>query len=101
MFTKSSLDDALNNLNCKELLEDQKLKEQSKLFEQNDKENHPTIIQIGGHVSKKIYMGDYTIVLATEPVAPPMCPEINEHPMQYLFSKEKRKLISHELTFSN
>ncbi len=74
MFTKSPLHDALNHLDQKECLEALELKAQIKMFEQDEKENHPNIIKIGDQVSKKVNMGDYTI-FATQ-----MYPEINEHP---------------------
>ncbi len=83
MFTKSPLDDALHHLNRKERLEALELKVQIKLFEQDEKENHPTIIKIEDRVSKNINMGNCIVVLPTEPVAPPMYPVINKHPTQY------------------
>jgi len=100
MFTKSPLDDALNNLNCKEHLAALELKEQIKMFEQDEKENHHNIIKIGDRVSKKINMANYTVVSPTEPVAPPMYPEINEHPTQYkIFKTMEESYICCELTF--
>ncbi len=100
MFTKSPFDDALNHLNCKELLEALELKAQIKMFEQDEKENQPNIIKINDRVSKKVNKGDYTVVSPTDPVAPPMYPEINKHPTQYkIFKTMEESYIYCELTF--
>jgi hypothetical protein len=83
MFTKLPLHDAPNHLDRKECLEALELKAQTKMFEQDEKENRPNNIKIGDRVLKKVNMGDYTIISPTDPVAPPMYPDINERPTQY------------------
>ncbi len=100
MFTKSPLDATLNHLNQKERMEAIKLKEQVKLFKQDEDENHPNIIKLGDRVSKKVNMGDYTVASPTKPIATSMYPKINEHPTQYsIFKTMKESYICCDMTF--
>jgi len=67
-----------------------KLKEQIKMIEKEESKKHPYIIKNRDRVSKKVNMGDYTVVSPTSPIYP----EINEHQAQFLkFSNPWRNLI--------
>ncbi len=60
-----------------------KLKEVVKMYERDEKRNHPNIIKIGDRPPKNLNMGDYTVITPTRPVTPSIYPDINEHPTQY------------------
>jgi len=90
MFTKPPFESAINQLNRKEQMEAIKLKEQIKMIEKEESKKHPYIIKNRDRVSKKVNMGDYTVVSPTSPIYP----EINEHQAQFLkFSNPWRNLI--------
>jgi len=77
------VDVALQHLDLKECLEALEIKNQIREFELDLQNNHQDIIQIGDRAPRNLNMAEYTVVTPTNPVAPPVYPDINEKPTQY------------------
>ena len=78
------IDEALNHLERKEQLHALELKNQIREYEQDlNAAHHQNIIRIGDRAPRNLNMADYTVTTPTNPMAPPVYPDINEKPTQY------------------
>jgi len=78
------IDEALNHLERKEQLHALELKNQIREYEQElNSAHHQNIIRIGDRAPRNLNMADYTVTTPTNPMAPPVYPDINEKPTQY------------------
>jgi hypothetical protein len=76
------LDEAILNLERREQLQALELKSQINKYEQDLQTAHQ-IIRVGDRVPCNIDMANYTATTPTNPMAPPVYPDINEKPTQY------------------
>lgn len=78
------IDEALNHLERKEQLHALELKNQIREYKQDlNAAHHQNIIRIGDRAPRNLNMADYTVTTPTNPMAPPVYPNINEKPTQY------------------
>jgi hypothetical protein len=77
------LDKALKNLERREQLQALELKNQIREYEQELQTSHQNIICIGDRAPRNLNIADYTVTTPTNPMAPPVYPDINKKPTQY------------------